>query len=123
MSARGSHDRVIARLPDKDRRAILDACCSRTGRAVLVEVSSSRKLSEATRIVGFLKGTAFAPSAACADVLIVEPLAEGYRTHTLSAAHVLRISHLTLADEGPAPELDAFGVAYRRGEVLAGPPV
>jgi hypothetical protein len=53
------HDRLVCRLPEDERRRCLDAI--RPGTTVLVEHSWSRKLDDASSLVGEVLGVAYSP--------------------------------------------------------------
>lgn len=119
-------DRLIARLPVKERRAILEAVVkSSHGYPVLVEYAYTRQLAGATPLLGRLVGVAFTPGGSCSDTLVVDPASRSRRLVALSAAHVLRISAATQLDHAEDPEapvVDDALIPYRLGEVIAGPP-
>jgi hypothetical protein len=120
------HDRLIARLPVKERRGMLEAVvASSHGHPVLIEYGHDRKVEGATSILARLVGVAFAPGGLVTDVLVVKPAATSRRHLALSAAHVLRISAATQLDRPDDPEnplYDDAMIPYRLGEVIAGPP-
>lgn len=119
-------DRLIARLPAKERRRLLEAVvASSHGYPVLVEYAYTRKLGDATKLLARLDGVAFTPGGSCTDTLVLKPAARNRRLVALSAAHVLRITAATQLDRPDDLELgpwDDAEVPYRLGEVIAGPP-
>lgn len=119
-------NRLIARLPEKDRRRMLEAVVTSShGYPVLVEYHSSRQLEGATRLLGRLVGVAYTPGGSCSDTLVVKPAAATRRLVALSAAHVLRVTAATQLERPEDPEAPLYDdamVPYRLAEVIAGPP-
>lgn len=117
MKTKTTHDRLIGRLPEADRLALLDAIASSThGTLIAVEHSYERQLETAKTTVGRITAVAYSPSGGCSTVLVLKPADQKLRNIAISAAHVLRIRMAT-----PWPAMGPE--AHKLGEVIAGPPL
>lgn len=122
---------VIGKLPREQRNDVVENVRKwQAGRYLLIEHSSTRTADVDVRsAVGFLRELGEAPSVLLdhrTDVAIVEPVVEGPPL-VLSLSRIVRLSLcqvVSVPDSQDAElERDEAGVHFRRGSVLAGPPI